>query len=337
MLARLHIFLPYSLILPDGENYSIYSYEDDGYEIRVFPPGKSNEVIQGVVNGEKLTINDKLGFRVNVLKIDFIKASFDRQVGIDGDPSLDLIERTVNLFLRKLRFVARGFQIKEIDLKRVSWHLRYLNEDETELERMEGKVRGRGARSLTFSWIALTPEIWNNIHSFPDNYSPPEWDSLYLDALDALPNIGLSIVLAVTALEVFISRTLDSLAAKSTTPSALWEWINNRGREPNLIEQYDELLRILLGISLKENSILWEAFRNVKTARNAFVHQGIAQVGGKTINEDEAKKLVHQTAEIISFIKNKLSEDLRWPEFEHKTRVEVVMPILGENQESKSA
>src|SRR5687767_2631391 len=118
MLARLYVLLPYSLALPDGESYPVYSYEDNGYEIRIFPPVKSNEPSLDVADGEKLTINDKPGFRANVLRIDFVKDNFDRRTGIDCDPPYDLIQRTINSFLRKLRFVVRGFQVKEIDFPR---------------------------------------------------------------------------------------------------------------------------------------------------------------------------------------------------------------------------
>ena len=63
----------------------------------------------------------------------------------------------------------------------------------------------------------------------------------------------------------------------------LWRWINQRGdwrREPTVEEQYDTLLKVLTGHTLKEDQDLWELFKHLKTARNSFVHEGMAKVCG---------------------------------------------------------
>ena len=337
MLARLHVLLPYSVVLPDGESYQIYAYEDNGYEVRVLPPLRSDEPGAGVSNDQKMIINDKSGIQANILRVDFIKESFDRRSGIDCDPPYELIRRTINHFLRKLRFVTRGFMIKEIDFPRVSWRIQYLNDDETELEHLEGMVRFRGARAFQFSWTALTPEIWNDIYSLPVDYSPPEWDNLYLDAVAALPDVGPAIVLAATSLETFIAYILDVLVKKTTVPPDLWQWINSRDwlKAPTPTEQYDVLLRILLGVSLKDDPTLWEAFQNIKNARNSFVHEGVAQIGGKPITDTDARKLVQSVAKITKFIKLKMPSEFQWPEFEHTANVEMQMNLFGEKEKSE--
>ena len=38
MLARFFVALPFSLTLPEGQQYPVYEYEDAGYVVRVFPP-----------------------------------------------------------------------------------------------------------------------------------------------------------------------------------------------------------------------------------------------------------------------------------------------------------
>jgi len=330
MLSRLHVILPFSLTVPEGETYPIYSYVDEGYEIRIYPPAKSDQPTPGI-DVDELFIDEKPGFQANALRIDFVKDSFDRQVGIECDPSYDLIQRTVNFFLRRLRFVVRGFQISLLNFPQLSWHIRYLDDDETELPTTEGLVRGRGARAFNLSWIALTRQVWDDIHALPVDYAPPEWDSLFLDALAALPNVGPSIVLAATSLDVFISYILDALAQKSVIPQHQRHWINNREwlREPALEEQFDDLLKILSGSSLKENQTLWEAFKNLKTARNSFVHEGLAQIGKKPVTEAEARKLVHQTAEIVKFIKTKMPDEMRWPEYQHTINIQIGKKLFG--------
>ena len=243
-------------------------------------------VAQGVP--DEILINRKPAFQANGLGIYFQKDSFDRRQEIECDPPYPLIARTINLFLLKLRFVTRYSKIHPINFPCISWHLQYLNDDKSELDKTEGLVRGRGAKTVALSWTALNNDIWERIFELPPDYIPPQWDTLLLDANETLPEIGPSVVLAETALEVFISHILNELSKNSSIPKDLWDWINDRnGRlnEPTNKEQFDILLKTLLGVSLKENNDLWESFKNLKKARNSFVHEGIAKIGQNPISE----------------------------------------------------
>jgi hypothetical protein len=330
MIVRLDLLLPFVITIPEGETFPIYEYNDEGYNIRIFPPTKTDvPVLQD--NADELSINGKPAYQANGLRIYFKKDSFDRKTEVECDPSYELIIRTVNSFLLKLRFVTRGNKIHPINLHQTSWHLRYLNDDESELEKAEGLVRGRGGKYFTFSWTALNSNIWEDIFKLPLDYIAPHWDNLLLDASEALPQIGPSIVLATTALEVFISHILNELSKNSSIPKDLWNWINKRDwrlHEPTVEEQFDDLLKILLGISLKENIDLWEAFKNLKDARNSFVHEGIAKIGQNPISEEETRRLVGKANEIVKFIKNKLPKELQWPEYKHSIQVEAKKKIF---------
>ena len=96
--------------------------------------------------------------------------------------------------------------------------------------------------------------MWQDIHELPPDYEPPAWEELLLDAEAEFPRIGPAIVLAATALEVLISQVLDRLAAQSSLPAPLWQWINRRGEEPAVDQQYDALLKFFTGHSLKEET-----------------------------------------------------------------------------------
>jgi hypothetical protein len=227
--------------------------------------------------------------------------------------------------------LARGSKIRPINFPYTSWHLQYLNDDESELDKTEGLVKGRGTKTIAFSWTALNNDIWERIFELPPDYIPPQWDNLLLDANEALPEIGPSVVLAATALEVFISHILNELSKNSSIPKDLWNWVNNRNwwlQKPGTEEQFDILLKTLLGISLKENNDLWKSFKNLKDARNSFVHDGIAKIGKNPISEGEARKLLVKANEIVIFIKNKLPEELRWPEYKHSINVEAKKKII---------
>jgi len=323
MLARLDLSLPFPITIPEGEHFSIFQYNDEGYNIRIHPPMKTEHPLTQD-DSDEILINGKPAFQANGLRIYFQKDNFDRRQGSECDPPYPLIARTINLFLLKLRFVTRGSKIRPINFPYTSWHLQYLNDDESELDKTEGLVKGRGTKAFTLSWTALNNDVWERIFELPPDYIPPQWDNLLLDANEALPEIGPSVVLAATALEVFISHILNELSKNSSIPKDLWDWINDRnGRlnEPTTREQFDILLKTLLGVSLKENNDLWESFTKLKKARNSFVHEGIPKIGQNPISEGEARELLVKANEIVIFIKNKLPEALQWPEYKFSIEV----------------
>lgn len=324
MLARLFVLLPFRLSVPEGEQFPIYEYVDEGCGVRVYPPRRSDRPLpqEGV---DEIRMDGMPAFQADVLHVDFHKETFDRSKGPLCDPPEQVIRRAVNSFLLRLRHVARAPQIRPLNFPWVSWRIRYLNDDETELEKDENLVRGRGTFQLSLSWIALNKKVWEDVHSLPINFESPAWEGLLLDAQEELPAIGPAVVLAATALEVFISYVLDGMAEiKAVTPD-LWRWISQRGdwlRQPTVEEQYDTLLKILTGHTLKEDHKLWESFMHLKAARNSFVHEGVAKVGGAPVTLESVQKLIASASEIVVQVRSWIPSELHWPEFKHAIQIE---------------
>jgi hypothetical protein len=323
MLARLYVALPFHIAVPEGAIFNNYTYEDEGYLVTLFPPGRTDRPAQGDVP-DVVRMNHSPAFVANGLHIDFRKQSkepFDRlrervRTGA-WDPPDAVIVRAVNSFLIRLRYVTRGFPIRLFSISGASWRLQYLHDDGVELEEDPTLIRGR--RAINFNWtlVGLNQKVWEDMHSLDPDFEAPPWDSLRLDALAAFPNLGSAIVLATTSLEVFISQVLDGLSEEKQLPPALWRWLNERKvKRPNVEEQFDSLLRLLVGHSLTENQSLWKDFRNLKEARNSFVHRGIAKIDGTPVSSADAKRLVDRTGEIINWVKQWLPTNLTWPEFQ---------------------
>jgi hypothetical protein len=135
--------------------------------------------------------------------------------------------------------------------------------------------------------------------------------------LAALPSVGTAVVLAATSLEVFISTLLDQLASKQGVSDNLWKWIRDRDgkalQQPSVEDQFDVLLKEFTGHSLKEDAVLWEAFKNLKSARNSFVHEGTARIGNNALTKDDAHVLVGRVDGIIGRIREWIPENIRWP------------------------
>jgi hypothetical protein len=77
------------------------------------------------------------------------------------------------------------------------------------------------------------------------------------------------------------------------------------------------------GRSLKEDNGLWEAFKNLKKARNSFVHEGQAMLGKQALLATEAAGLIDRADQMLAKIRDWLPEHLRWPVYAHSAQVVV--------------
>lgn len=144
-----------------------------------------------------------------------------------------------------------------------------------------------------------------------------------------------------TALEVFINQVLNQLAATSSVPTDLWQWINKRPQhafEPGVEEQFDVLLKVLSGHSLKEDPALWGTFMNLKTARNKFVHGGEPIVGGQSLSHEKAADLLSKANGIFDIVRGWMPHALRWHEPETEViNVSTTFRILEMNAQTSTA
>lgn len=330
MIAKVLIQLPYIVNIPDGELFDIYELQVDSYKYRFYPLLKSLDADKHS-DVEQLTMDGIVAYNADTLQIYFYKSEFNRGTTSDFDPPLNLIAEVANDFLLKLRFVTGGFQIKPINISKTNTHLTYLNDDETELEKQEGLIRGRGSKKVQFSVTGVNKHVWKDVHTLNPSLDLPAWKTLLLDANSVLPEVGPAIVLTFTALEVFISKTLNDVALIKKSDEKLWNWINDRGfflKNPSLEEQYSFLSEHLIGKSIKEDQNLWQAFKNLQTIRNSFAHTGVASLGGKAVDEIQTLEFIRKAFEITEFIKKQLPDELKWHEFKHEIKFEAIMPIF---------
>jgi hypothetical protein len=347
VLAKFHFTVPFELSIPIGVQYGVYGFEVDGYRVTFEVPSMRSGIPAA---GHQVTVDGIPGNTVDVLTIVFQKESFNRAARMAAGPpesvvavptpefSLDppdqLVKRVFRSLIDRLRYASKGAHVLSTDFPWCPWEMQYLNDDGSELEVTPGLVRHKFSKKFSFSYVACTPSIWDNTFSLPHDFAPPAWHTLLLDARNALPHLGTAVVLAATALEVFIGELLDKLAHDTAIPSLLWEWTNDRGdnftKQPTVEEQFDTLLKVMTGHSMKEDSVLWEAFKNLKSARNRFVHEGLLRVGNAILSDQEVVQLIGHAEAIVARVREWIPEKLRWPVFDNtKVQVEVTVPLLG--------
>lgn len=316
MLARLNVKFEPGIFIANKVEFPVREYERDGYAVREFIPAHNlKETPQPDL--PELTIDNQPASLCNFLRLEFQKPTFDRRdaQGVT-DPPVALVRTALSSLMARLRCLLKAGQLRVPDYPLCTWHIKYTNDDGSDLPEEEGLYRERAAGMVPFGWVALSPKHWKEVVSLSPDFAPKPWDELLLDAGTLFPHIGPTVVLAATALEVFISTVLDDLARIQGVAKGLWEWINarnDRSSNPGLEEQYDALLKVLSGHSLKEDNELWEVFKNLKAARNSFVHEGVAKLNKKPITWNDASTLAQKAARIPLRVREWLPEELRWP------------------------
>ncbi|MGB9458829.1 MAG: hypothetical protein WCB12_22475 [Bryobacteraceae bacterium] len=342
MIARFFIALPFDILVTETGEWPTLEIRTDDYHVRVhFPsviaerPDPTASVVGGVfvklsaaVFSDNLLVNGKRVARTNVLTLDFIKPEFDRSSTLGGshDPNSQLAFEIANQVLARIRVYSRAFEIKPVVIGRDPWVLRYLTDDSQDLAVEEGKIRGRAAGQSRVGYASVTPETYQMIVDRAEAAEPYVWDQLLLDARDQLPNTGAATVMASAALENFIGWALDILEREKPLPENLWTWIKERHDEhwlktPSVGERFDTLLRVFTGQSLKDEPELWKGFTEIRKARNALAHEGIAVTDGKPVDCAKAKALVDTAEKIIAWVERLL------PEAHRRARTEATGPF----------
>jgi hypothetical protein len=318
--------LPFELSVPEGETFQLRDYEDRGFVVRVDTPRRSGDSSDESL---QLKLNGKPAFRADVLCIHFYKEEIDRRLSAEIDPPFEVMNDAIRDFLDRVRYLSKAPQVQPVELPMTAYRLDYLTDEGEPLPEEEGLATNRMTMPFSVSWIACDSSFWDLIYGLPGDFKSPEWRNLLTDAHGAMPHIGSAITLAATALEVFAAQTLNALQRSSNIPDEIWIWLNSRKpNDPNVEEQLSTLLKILTGKSLKSDAhTLWQSFIRLKRARNSFVHTGAATIDGVAVTREVASELVLAAESITAQVREWLPEALRWPNPEHKTEVQFLMPL----------
>jgi hypothetical protein len=251
----------------------------------------------------------------NALLVELRRETFDRD---RGEKNVEFAFSVLDAWLTRMRMIMHAADVAPVRRQGTRWLLQYLNDDGS----LAWPERG-DAFCAPHELVAvnLSPEMWASAAECqPIGDATIAATNLLLDARTMSHHVGASIVLAFTALEVRVESALDVLAKRKDADPQLWRWINERnGRtaRPSTEEQRGILLDIVGQRSLKTEPRLWEAFKNLRAARNSFVHGGVPLIGKTPVNESTAFELIGLAFEILTWIETQLpSEDRRPPNIE---------------------
>lgn len=353
MIARLRVKLPYAIFLVKEPVLTPFSLMYEGYEFLVYPPYKSKLPTQQPLFTAYTNIKDKLEYydgeafsfitvnnietiEANAIQIEVKNKDFNRAIVTPDDyektdPPMNIFFNVVNKVLERIRCVTVGPGIKPLRVDETFWTLNYLNDSGALLEKEEGKNRIVSRGQTKTEEICLNKDMWKMVTELDSEFKLPGYEEIFLDALFLKNEVGPAIVLAYTSLETMIEYCLNIIVKSKEIPEGLWEWIGGKKRElqqlPTTDEKFDSLLKIFSGKSLKDKSKLWEAYKNLQTARNEFVHNGAAKVGGVVVTKERAKELSTKVRDIIIWLEEIMPEKNRLPRFKGGLETEIAYRV----------
>ncbi len=358
MIARFEVLIPFLIFVEADLQLHVAPEEVSVGDLTalVYPPHRSSLEVGDVSGESQLPIMDiprrldpadpqipVSGVQIgsgpaivgDVLRIDFLRDQFNRMSG-SNDPPVEMAFNLANSWIRRFRVLNRTGWARPLSQHEIPWKLAILNDDETEVEHVDGQWRRRFGSALKFQYTALDSYGWNAIKALPVSYESQPSDELLLDAYALLPQVGPAIVLAYSAIETRISQALDRIATLTGLNPTLWSWLTHRSdftKDPSTAEQLDVVSRALTGNSLKDDAQLWERLQNLRQARNNFVHEGRPSIGrrGLTVDIQLAQQLINGAEQIIDWIENLLPQAERRPRAQSPNQVTVARLVMADS------
>jgi hypothetical protein len=325
MLARFRVLLPFELYVRQGDDLASQAVVFGGYQVTLDPPMRSHVARQDLAPNAETPVSDILngmepqippppsaavhlggaaGAMVDLVQLRFVRPNFDRHPG-SGDPPIDLCFTLANGLLQRIRALTGSHLITPLTPTTTCWRVDYLNDDGSALPDDPDLIRARKGGSFLFAATPVNQAAWQAVSAMPVDFKCSRSLELLLDAMALLPRVGPSLVLTATAIETRTAEVLDYLASQSATPPALWAWITDRDdyrTEPSTEELLDPVMHALMQTSLKDNAALWQAFKNVRGARNKFVHEGEARIGNMAVDAAKATELIQHSWQILEWL-----------------------------------
>jgi hypothetical protein len=325
VLARYRCLLHPQLVLRQSDSLQPFDVEFNGSRCCVYPPfqrlvgGSLDDLADPPVPSDT-TVEDLPTFVADVIQVD-VRGEFDRRDGGDASDVLAVVVPLLQLILTRFRTLANASFIRVPgEPNFLSWSVQYLTDAGEAFEKRDGFVRGRGALGVNIeqrAWMA--PELWAALRTVTAAPRIPPSNELLLDAREAWPHVGASVVLSYAAIEHRIATALDVLARlkPEVVSPTMWAWLSDRDdyrKEPSVEEQLSDLMQLFVGRSLKDERMMWNSYNELRKARNSFVHEGVAMSLNRTrVSPQRASQLVADASSIIAWIEQWLPEEERAP------------------------
>ena len=324
MIARFAFRTPWTLYLAHGAIDPVRLQQGD-LEVVIHPPQQADPSnsrfivpLESPVTAPGFAVNGEPAFAADIWVVDVVSSrDFDRQKK-PLDPLVEVALAPLNQQIARLRAVLRVGTIHPLSKNKTSYTVTYLDND--------GSLVGDSPKRKSFMCqqiraTGLVRGHWEAAAELPTDFETPVWHLLLLRAAEMFEvDRGASIVMAYVALEVFSEHVADSLADAANLPEGLWDWICDRdhwSKNPGVADRLTHLLNAFTGHDIRQEAQrAWAAFKQLRDARNNFVHRGVVATGrpgkGKglvPLNNQKAVEIFRGARSLVQWIEEFLPAD----------------------------
>lgn len=347
MIARFSVPLPFRIFIPESVTLSNIETDIEGKRAIIYPPRPSlfdthkfdllsekplYEQIEQLapkthplqilpIATNNVLLNNEPTVVTNLIVVEVFSENFDRSwVRLEKTPLADLdpavgpIFNAINHILMSLKIACRSPFVMPIDPMNNYWRVTYHKDDGSLCESNKDAFKGHDHSNFSLKVTPLQNDTWEYVRHNAFREANNTWNGIFIDAQRSMPEVGISLVLAATALETLVAWALDILVEEKQFNKELWDWLMKRDsylKEPSVAEKYSELLYHISGMNLKDEKVLWQAFKEIKEARNKYVHEGVSTIGGRSVSVQDAEKLLGKASEIAAWIEQLLPTKYR--------------------------
>src|SRR5438094_7919243 len=195
MIARLSFLLPTPFYTPVGF-HDVLELQREAWRIRLHSPIQSvfatkqpnqpvsAEMLSPAANpviSDRVRINDGETVAADLIRVDFMSESFDRNKGDSAERNrlLETGFEVINRWLMAYRVLAAAAIVEPVDRMSCSTRLDYLDDGGEPLAPAPGLIRQSASLAFQIPGRAtITAEAWEAIGTVAPDYVPPRWDQL---------------------------------------------------------------------------------------------------------------------------------------------------------------
>jgi hypothetical protein len=218
------------------------------------------------------------------------------------------IQSVIDYWFTTLRYVSNFVKLKPFEIYRTFYDINFTSDDGEPITIPDLRL----IRRVNVLYYIITNEMWNEATQIPYEYSLPQWKITLLDSRDLVNNPGSALVLAFSSLEIYINELLIKHVNLFENEQNKYRYLDKiQNVNTNIYDKFCTLSKKILGFSLKKNDVLFNVFKNIKEARNCFIHNGTLIFNRTEITPVSIVSIINKIESIIHFYEVNINEEYR--------------------------
>lgn len=316
MIAVFWLELPFYFLIRATEELQQFKYPHENYDVRFLGLQTSAALtesgLKASIGGAEAHCVDRLviGFMAENFEPNFSENLMERRV----DPPIEEVFRAANRFLHQLRARLRSAYMERVTPHNTPWQLEYYDNAMTPIAQERGwpKVAAGTPEDDWRMATVLSSEDWLAAAT-PKGRGPLlQWEMFLLEARRNLYSPVYAVVLADAAMELLANGAVRIIAqvTKQDVPTRTMQ-NGDVVEEKRPQKLFHTGLKKLVGISMRDNNVLWDAMVDVSQLRNDILHDGRFKAGETRATPENLDRLIRNLWQVVEIVAKYLPKELQ--------------------------